>query len=488
MNLVQLQQNQQHPAIQNSDKLKVAMEHLASLQAGHLLNPDILAHNTQNTRYTQNSDSISQGGSSGRSTPSSDSAPGKLFVGGLSWQTNQEKLKEYFSQFGPVSDVLVMKDPISQRSRGFGFISFTNPDSVDRVLAVASHILDGKKIDPKPATPKSKSKSSKTKKIFVGGVSQETSAEEVKAYFNQFGKVEEAVMLMDQQTKRHRGFGFVTFEAEETVDRVCEIHFHTIKNKKVECKKAQPKEVVQAANTAALLGKRVLLSNLGMMPAAALGLGLPNALTSAAAAGFNGIPSPQHGQLQQLTASLPPQAYTHSVGAAYGKLVGGGTGPLSSYRYSPYPIPSNGLSAASLAAAAGGLQYTVAQPTNPIVSTHSVLSAITSNPHHPGAAGGPTATVTPAGVNSTGSGAENGADQTQQQLTSVSPAVAHALQQAAAAVGGHPGAAGVGQHPTMSALQSLTYPYQFAAAGLPGNFDLASMYSLPPAAAGMYTL
>ena len=56
----------------------------------------------------------SQGESSGRSTPSSDSAPGKLFVGGLSWQTSQEKLREYFGQFGNVTDVLVMKDPITQ--------------------------------------------------------------------------------------------------------------------------------------------------------------------------------------------------------------------------------------------------------------------------------------------------------------------------------------------------------------------------------------
>ena len=50
--------------------------------------------------------------------------------------------------------------------------------------------------------------------------------------FTPAGAVEEAVMLMDQQTKRHRGFGFVTFAVEETVDKVCDIHFHTIKNKK----------------------------------------------------------------------------------------------------------------------------------------------------------------------------------------------------------------------------------------------------------------
>ena len=50
------------------------MDQLSGLQ------PSLLAHQQE---------VLSQGGSSGRSTPSSDSAPGKLFVGGLSWQTTQ---------------------------------------------------------------------------------------------------------------------------------------------------------------------------------------------------------------------------------------------------------------------------------------------------------------------------------------------------------------------------------------------------------------
>uniref|UniRef100_A0A8C5Y7M0 RRM domain-containing protein n=1 Tax=Microcebus murinus TaxID=30608 RepID=A0A8C5Y7M0_MICMU len=52
----------------------------------------------------------------------------KPFVGGLNFNTNEQVLEDHFSSSGPISEAVVVKDRETQRSRGFGFITFTNPD------------------------------------------------------------------------------------------------------------------------------------------------------------------------------------------------------------------------------------------------------------------------------------------------------------------------------------------------------------------------
>lgn len=71
--------------------------------------------------------------------------PGKLFIGGISWDTNEDSLREYFQTFGEVIEAVIMKDRITGRARGFGFVVFLNPVVAERVVK-EKHIIDGRTV------------------------------------------------------------------------------------------------------------------------------------------------------------------------------------------------------------------------------------------------------------------------------------------------------------------------------------------------------
>ncbi|KAL2914485.1 hypothetical protein HK105_206052 [Polyrhizophydium stewartii] len=67
----------------------------------------------------------------------------RLFVGNLSWGTDNQSLGTAFSQFGEVVDAVVLRDRETDRSRGFGFVTFSTAEQANEAVAR----MDGQAID-----------------------------------------------------------------------------------------------------------------------------------------------------------------------------------------------------------------------------------------------------------------------------------------------------------------------------------------------------
>jgi RNA recognition motif-containing protein len=71
----------------------------------------------------------------------------KIFVGGLSWDTDDRSLQAAFESFGTVSDAKVITDRDTGRSRGFGFVTFEDGASAAKAIQeMEGQTLDGRTI------------------------------------------------------------------------------------------------------------------------------------------------------------------------------------------------------------------------------------------------------------------------------------------------------------------------------------------------------
>jgi RNA recognition motif-containing protein len=58
----------------------------------------------------------------------------KLFVGGLAWETTEHELREVFGRYGEVTEVKIITDRDTGRSRGFGFVTFVNNEDANKAI------------------------------------------------------------------------------------------------------------------------------------------------------------------------------------------------------------------------------------------------------------------------------------------------------------------------------------------------------------------
>lgn len=142
-----------------------------------------------------------------------------------------------------------MFDRAKQKSKGFGFVTFLDPQIADQV-AYMEHVIDGRFVDVKKAIPRAESYSDianydpnfVTNKIFIGGLPVPVDQVILRQTFEVFGEITDLVIIQDKITKQPRGFGFIEFKDTQSVTRIMQNYFNiTVQGKWVECKKAIPR-------------------------------------------------------------------------------------------------------------------------------------------------------------------------------------------------------------------------------------------------------
>ncbi|KAI4983899.1 hypothetical protein ZWY2020_025765 [Hordeum vulgare] len=183
------------------------------------------------------------GGDDGRAGGGDSS--GKIFVGGVAWETTEESFSKHFGKYGAITDSVIMKDKHTKMPRGFGFVTFSDPSVIDKVLE-DEHNIDGRTVLKSKGQSREEMSSKdgpKTRKIFVGGLPSTLTEDDLRDHFSSYGNVVEHQIMVDHSTGRSRGFGFVTFESEDSVERVIsEGRMRDLGGKQVEIKKAEPKK------------------------------------------------------------------------------------------------------------------------------------------------------------------------------------------------------------------------------------------------------
>eukprot|EP00891_Asterochloris_glomerata_P000126 jgi/Astpho2/126/e_gw1.00004.19.1_t len=172
--------------------------------------------------------------------PDADVETRKLVVLGLPWETEKETLHQYFAQFGPVQESVIMKDRFTGKSRGFGFVTYVHQADAQNTAAL-EHQIDGRRCEAKVALPRGGTHPNRTTRIFVARIPPTVQDAQFRSYFEQFGRVQDAYMPKDAFKQAHRGIGFVTYATAEPVEQVMSTA-HSLHGQELAVDRATPKE------------------------------------------------------------------------------------------------------------------------------------------------------------------------------------------------------------------------------------------------------
>ncbi|MED6170540.1 hypothetical protein PIB30_031999 [Stylosanthes scabra] len=127
----------------------------------------------------------------------------------------KDQLREYFAKYGTIRDSFFILDPNTTQPRGFGFVNFLDPSSVDRVIEDNSHHINGYWVGVDRCTLDGKREGYKTKRLYVYGVPPPLSSSDALAkFFGAYGRV------ISSSIDRGKCQGSIYFDSSKSVDDI----------------------------------------------------------------------------------------------------------------------------------------------------------------------------------------------------------------------------------------------------------------------------
>jgi len=312
------------------------------------------------------------GGMNGSGTASKyneDRCKNKIFIGGLDHNTTKEDLEQYFAKFGSVVDAVVMSDQVSGRSRGFGFVTFDSAAPLDEVQNTRPHTISNKQVDTKRALPKDQVNAREegqaqiNRKVFIGGIPQSASDDDVKNYCSTFGEVE---TIFVQRNKGPKLYAFVTFADHDNADKMTLKQDHQFEGATLTVKKAANKKAQNNSMNGSMNGS--FGTPYGQMnPAPQQGFYQGNYMTADPRSGFGAMQMQQRPQGSYQNA-MQPNGYGVQPQRMGGAPAYGGYNPYMQQQQNSNSVGQGQYGrpgATNGASTAGSYQYSSNQAYNP---------------------------------------------------------------------------------------------------------------------------
>ncbi|KAL0591201.1 Heterogeneous nuclear ribonucleoprotein A1-like 2 [Plecturocebus cupreus] len=132
-------------------------------------------------------------------------------------------------------------------TRGVGFVKYVTVEEVDTAMNSEPHEVDGRAVKPKTTVSREDSQRLSAhltvKKIFVSGIKEDTEEHHLRYYF-------EVIEIMTERgSGTKRGFAFVTFDNQDSVDKIVTQKYHAVNGHNYDVRKALSKKEMASASS-----------------------------------------------------------------------------------------------------------------------------------------------------------------------------------------------------------------------------------------------